>query len=587
MRRSGRKDKRLLVAISVLVAVAGTATPAIGAGTFLDDDGNLHEANIEAIAAASITEGCSPLRFCPNRGVTRGEMAAFLTRALDLPLASTDYFTDDETSIFEPAINAIALAGITVGCSTTTYCPNRTVTRGEMASFLARGLGLDPIQPVSSCERFVDIGGSDDEAGTSTNPWRTLAHAAEASPDIGCTVWVRPGTYRGLQEIERRFTRMTTFRSVEPYRAILEGTGTVLKVNGARNVGFEGFEIRHTGPGAVGVVVYVDQGNDLWAEAVVFRDNIIHDSYDNDLLKLNNGVRNAIVEGNVFYNQGPGEEHMDVNGVTDIVIRGNVFFNSFARSGRTPSDSKHYVVVKDSTATVPGSRRIEITGNVFLNWEGGRETLVQIGADGKAYYEAADVAIENNLMIGNSTSVSTAALGLAGVRDVTFTNNTVVGDLPSGAFAVRIDRKGANPANMRLAFRNNIWADPTGTMDDLTDGSRSAEYTIDSNLYWNAGAQIPMGNAFSVADDVNAQLGNPALGSNHSNVLVPYWTGSGFVSGNTLIRHEFDRLVARYGSIGTSSAAIDAAAPAYAPAVDILGRTRDSSPDIGAFEGSP
>ena len=62
----------------------------------------------------------------------------------------------------------------------------------------------------------------------------------------------------------------------------------------------------------------------------------------------------------------------------------------------------------------------------------GRETFVQIGADGKPYYQAVEVRIENSLMIGNTQNESTAPLGLARVRDVNFNNNTVVGNLPSG-----------------------------------------------------------------------------------------------------------------------------------------------------------
>ena len=54
-------------------------------GTFRDDDGNAHEGAIEAIAAVGITKGCNPPdndMFCPNGAVTRGQMAAFLHRAM-------------------------------------------------------------------------------------------------------------------------------------------------------------------------------------------------------------------------------------------------------------------------------------------------------------------------------------------------------------------------------------------------------------------------------------------------------------------------------------------------------------------------
>ncbi|MCZ6640531.1 MAG: hypothetical protein O7F71_03055, partial [Gammaproteobacteria bacterium] len=87
-------------------------------GTFIDDNGSVHEGSIEAIAALGITKGCNPprnTRYCPDDAVTRGQMAAFLQRALALPDSNTDYFIDDDQTVFERAINAIAEAGITKG----------------------------------------------------------------------------------------------------------------------------------------------------------------------------------------------------------------------------------------------------------------------------------------------------------------------------------------------------------------------------------------------------------------------------------------------------------------------------------------
>ena len=62
-------------------------------GTFIDDDGLVHEPDIEAIFAAGITQGCSATQFCPGQAVTRGQMAAVLNRGLDLPPATTSPFT--------------------------------------------------------------------------------------------------------------------------------------------------------------------------------------------------------------------------------------------------------------------------------------------------------------------------------------------------------------------------------------------------------------------------------------------------------------------------------------------------------------
>ncbi|HUG08781.1 MAG TPA: hypothetical protein VMP13_07805 [Acidimicrobiia bacterium] len=149
--------------VAVAVAALGVAlsTEAKGIvlnGSFDDDDGHLFEADIDAIAAVGITKGCNPpanTQYCPDDDVTRGEMAAFLRRALDLPHVSTDHFNDDNGSIFESDINAIAAVGITMGCNPPAndrYCPDDDVDRGQMAAFLRRALDL----PRVSIDHFND-----------------------------------------------------------------------------------------------------------------------------------------------------------------------------------------------------------------------------------------------------------------------------------------------------------------------------------------------------------------------------------------------------------------------------------------------
>jgi hypothetical protein len=70
-------------------------------------------------------------------------MAAFLVRALDLTDPGTFDFVDDDQSIFEEDIEKLATAGITQGCNAaaTEFCPDDPVTRGQMAAFLRRALG--------------------------------------------------------------------------------------------------------------------------------------------------------------------------------------------------------------------------------------------------------------------------------------------------------------------------------------------------------------------------------------------------------------------------------------------------------------
>ena len=99
--------------------------------------------SIRWLAATGVTKGCNPPQnslFCPHDSVTRGQMAAFLVRALDLaPGRGT--FADTTGHVFEADVAALAAAGITRGCdppANSRFCPDDPVTRGQMAAFLVR-----------------------------------------------------------------------------------------------------------------------------------------------------------------------------------------------------------------------------------------------------------------------------------------------------------------------------------------------------------------------------------------------------------------------------------------------------------------
>ena len=199
----------------------GPPRPAGCEGRFCDDDDSVHQPGIERVAEWGITTGCDPgdpYLFCPNRQVTRAQMAAFLYRAVaranggDPPAAGGAELSDVPADAwyrayarwavsagvfaapggeFNPnaavtradmaamlvaafdhlnpsardpvvrgifadmggqgrdiqlAAESLHQAGVTRGCASAPlrYCPDRSVTRAQMATFIVRALNIDP-----------------------------------------------------------------------------------------------------------------------------------------------------------------------------------------------------------------------------------------------------------------------------------------------------------------------------------------------------------------------------------------------------------------------------------------------------------
>ena len=125
-----------------LTRALGLETPPQPAGFADVDPDGVHAASIEALHAAGITTGCGDgTNFCPDRVVTRAEMATFLTRALGLetPPQPAGFADVDPDGVHAASIEALHAAGITTGCGDgTNFCPDRAVTRAQMAAFLYR-----------------------------------------------------------------------------------------------------------------------------------------------------------------------------------------------------------------------------------------------------------------------------------------------------------------------------------------------------------------------------------------------------------------------------------------------------------------
>jgi hypothetical protein len=451
---------------------------------------------------------------------------------------------------------------------------------------------------------YVSLSGHDYKGdGTRSKPWRTIEFATFKASEFS-TIIVKPGIYKGTIRLKKNFKKSLLIKSEYPYLAKLTNNSRIMAIVGAAsNITIEGFEFSHIDNQAEPLLVHID-GYGSYGTATVthitLKNNIFHDSFNNDLLKINNGAKHIKVLCNMFYNQGDSDEHIDVNSVEYITISDNIFFNEFEKSNRKISyKSSSYIVVKDSNDNednILGSKNVNIHRNVFFNWQGTHgHGFILIGEDGKPYYEAKEVNIYNNLMLGNSNITMRSPLGIKGAKHINFFNNTITGDLPSNAYAIRINKEGENRVNDEINLYNNIWSDATGTMGqgdhesdiDFSDvlPNQLNNFTLNNNLIYNGANSLPSSffDKINPNDDKNMIHANPFF-PDSSTLIPPVWLSSKntFADGSFTIRSAFIRLVLLYGTPENKKTIQLHTNNNYMPTKDILGKERTIPHSVGA-----
>jgi hypothetical protein len=137
---------------------------------------------IDCVAYYGIARGTSATTFGPSANVARWQMALFLVRSLSalgvtLPSGADQGFTDIGAfdSGTRTAINQLKQLNITQGTSATTFGPNGTVPRWQMALFLTRLIARVGVTlPNGAGQGFTDISGFDAATQTAINQLRQL-----------------------------------------------------------------------------------------------------------------------------------------------------------------------------------------------------------------------------------------------------------------------------------------------------------------------------------------------------------------------------------------------------------------------------
>jgi hypothetical protein len=99
---------------------------------------------VETLLHVGVTAGCTASTYCPDGSTTREQMAVFLLRAREggsytPPPCTTAPFPDVPcSSPFAAWVQELVARGITAGCGGGLYCPTSPVTREQMAVFLLK-----------------------------------------------------------------------------------------------------------------------------------------------------------------------------------------------------------------------------------------------------------------------------------------------------------------------------------------------------------------------------------------------------------------------------------------------------------------
>jgi hypothetical protein len=194
------------MAAFMIRALFGLSSFSYSQGPYYTDVPTNHEffPYIQKATDMGLLVACAPSKFCMDTPIVRRDMAVALVRSLfgeSFVASSAAYFTDvPSSSSYFKYVQKLRDIGTTDGCGPTLFCPDSTVTRWQMAGFLARQyFGWKQVPPtdramVGQCNMFPP-----------DNVWNTPidklpVHASSATfvTTIGANTGVHPDFGSGL-----------------------------------------------------------------------------------------------------------------------------------------------------------------------------------------------------------------------------------------------------------------------------------------------------------------------------------------------------------------------------------------------------
>lgn len=102
---------------------------------------SVHRESVLALAESGVTNGCAPNLFCPTKSLTRGQAASFIVRSFDVePLPGRSFPDVPHDNPHAEAINALVEEGWLLGYEDGRFGPYDELSRGQLATLLSRSL---------------------------------------------------------------------------------------------------------------------------------------------------------------------------------------------------------------------------------------------------------------------------------------------------------------------------------------------------------------------------------------------------------------------------------------------------------------
>ncbi|QAY67744.1 Ig-like domain-containing protein [Paenibacillus protaetiae] len=116
-----------------------------GSSPYTDVSSHWAVTTIRSLASKFVVEGTSAAKYEPNKAITRGEFAMFIAKGLGLPgkpSAASKFIDVNAGTAMGAYIGAASSAGIVQGTSGNTFNPNSYITREDMAVMMMRAASV-------------------------------------------------------------------------------------------------------------------------------------------------------------------------------------------------------------------------------------------------------------------------------------------------------------------------------------------------------------------------------------------------------------------------------------------------------------